>query len=190
VFDVPFPIFVRDLPQREVFYPLLAGICARGRLNINLWLYTVWFALNGYGRLRRSEFKRLESALHPWHDRVCLALRRLSAALVSMPVCRQWVDHEVDFADQLERQLLAQTLSAMKRHRRRLDQQLLDSSHNLAAYYKIARICVDAPVRTATLKILAVLFPDANDRQITAAFDQALNAAQLEDAELLQLFLV
>ena len=185
----PFPTFVRDLPHRQSIYQLLASLQAQNHLNSNVLLYCVWFALSEQGRLRRPEFKKLETVLHPWHDRIVVALQQLTNSLADSRTMRQWIAVEADIADQFEQQMLAQAFSTVKKSRRNALQQLTDACHNLATYYKVMRINADENIYRTTLKILHLLFVDCTDAQITQSFDQALNAARLDDSGFTQLSL-
>lgn len=186
----PFPTFVRDLPYRQSIYQLLAALQTQNHLNSNVLLYCIWFATSEQGRLRRPEFKKLETVLHPWHDRIVTALRQLTHALNDSRTLRQWAAVEADIADQFEQQMLAQTFAIMKKSRRNMAQQLSDVCHNLATYYKVMRINADDHIYRTTLKILYLLFVDCTEAQIAQSFDQALNVARLEDSGFTQLSLV
>ena len=82
--------------------------------------------------------------------------------------------------------MLAQVLTSDKKTRRNLNQRLLDAGHNLVTYYKVMRIYVNEDIRGDTLKILRLFFADATDAQIAHSFDEALNAARLDDSGFLQ----
>ena len=185
----PFPIFVRDLPRRNAMQSLLISLQANYHLNANVLLYCLWFALTEQGRLRRPEFKKLEAALHPWHERIVLALQQLVDSLGHSAHCQQWVAAEVEIANQFEQQMLAQMLPGAKKLRRNLNQQLQDASYNLVAYYKIMRIYVDGHIRSDTLEILRCCF-DSPEQQIVQSLEQALTAACLDDTGFTQLALV
>ncbi len=186
----PFPIFVRDLPHRHTVYALLDSLQTHHCLNPNIMLYNLWFAITEQGRLRRPEFKKLEAVLHPWHERVSMALHQLAGSLQQSHVLRQWISTEADYSNQFERQMLAQALTCAKKTRRNLNQRLLDAGHNLVTYYKVMRINVNGDIRGNTLKILRLFFADATDAQIAHSFDEALNAARLDDSGFLQYSLV
>lgn len=186
----PFPIFLRDLPHRYTIQKILNALQAHTHLNVNVLLYSLWFALTEQGRLRRPEFKKLEAVLHPWHDRINVALEQLADSLDQARDLQQLVIAEAEAANQFEQQMLAQALPLIKKSRRTAVQQLIDASHNLATYYKVARIHVDETIHDHSLKILHLLFPDSNDSQITQYFDQALNAARLDEVGFTQLSLV
>ena len=185
-----FSHFVQYLPRRQFVHELLASLTAENPLNANVLLYCVWFALTERGRLRRPEFKKLETILHPWHERIVIELQRLSQSLQQFRIMQQWVNEETDFANQLEQQMLGQALLSVKKSRRNHHQQLVDACHNLAIYYKVMRIPANGLIHQATLKILQLFFTDSSDQQISQAFDQALNAARLEDTGFTQLSLV
>jgi hypothetical protein len=185
----PFPMFVRDLPYRDSIHALLDSLQKHHYLNTNLLLYSIWFAVTEQGRLRRPEFKKLESVLHPWHERITLALQRLSNSLEYSREFSQWVREEVEVANQFELQMLAQALP-IKSHRRNLNQRLLDASHNLVTYYKTMRAPVNDMIRANTLKVLQLFFVDVTPIQIAKNFDESLNAARLDDSGFIQFSLV
>lgn len=186
----PFPIFMRDLLHRRSIYQLLAVLQAQNNLNANVFLYSLWFALTEQGRLRRPEFKKLQAALHPWHERIVQALQQLADSLNHSRAMQQWVTVELDIANQFEQQMLAQVITVVKKSRRNAHQQLMDASHNLATYYKLMRINADESLRLNTQKILKLCFLECTDEQIAQALDQALNAARLDDTGFVQLSLV
>lgn len=186
----PFPIFVRDLSHRHTVHALLDSLQTHNCLNPNIILFSLWFALTEQGRLRRPEFKKLEAALHPWHERITMALQQLASSLQQSRVLRQWIGAEADCGNQFEQQMLAQVLTSDKKTRRNLNQRLLDAGHNLVTYYKVMRIYVNEDIRGDTLKILRLFFVDATDAQIAHSFDEALNAARLDDSGFLQYSLV
>lgn len=185
-----FPHFVQDLPRRQFANELLASLTAENPLNSNVLLYCVWFALTERGRLRRPEFKKLEMVLHPWHDRIVVELQRLGKSLQPFRSMQQWVNEEIDFANQLEQKMLGEALLSVKKSRRNHQQQLADASHNLAIYYKVMRIPANETIHQATLNILRLFFTDFLDQEISQSFDHALNAARLEDTGFTQLSLV
>lgn len=154
----PFPIFMRDLLNRQSILKLLTSLQAQNHLNSNVFLYSVWYALTEHGRLRRPEFKKLQTVLHPWHERIVIALQQLADSLNHSRAMQQWVAVEVEIANQFEQQMLAQAIISVKKSKRNSHQQLLDASHNLATYYKLMRISVDENLRTGTQKILKLCF--------------------------------
>lgn len=185
-----FSHFIRDLPHRQLINDVLLALAAQNPLNANVLLYCIWFALTERGRLRRPEFKKIEMVLHPWHDRIVTELHRLSQTLQPWRMMQQWVSEEIEFANQLEQQMLGQALLSVKKSRRNPHQQLTDAAHNLAIYYKVMRIPANETVHQATLKILRLFFADNADQAISQSFENALNIARLEDTGFTQLSLV
>jgi len=172
---------MRDLPHRSVIQQILSQLQAQTYLNGNVILYCIWFALSEQGRLRRPEFKKLQAALHPWHERVVMALQQLADQVNSLRSGKQWVNTEIEVANQFEQQMLSQALPVVKKARRIHNQQLQDAGHNLVTYFKTMRLSVTDELRAETLKILRLFFQDCSDAQITHALDQAINAARIDD---------
>lgn len=186
----PFPIFMRDLPNKNLTYQFLESLETHKQINPNIWLYAIWFALSEQGRLRRPEFKKLQTILHPWHERIYEALQQLADSLNAARSWQQWVLVETEMANQFEQQMLGQALAFSKKARRNSNQQLLDASYNLAAYYKIMRIFVNENIFSKTLEILRLFFVEATDTQIKENFERALSAARLDDSGFTQLPLI
>lgn len=185
----PFSRFVRDLPQRQTISQIMSALQLRYSVNANLLLYCLWYALTEQGRLRRAEFKKLQASLHPWHERIVLALQRLADSCAQVRLLRQWVADEAQTAVQFERQMLAQVLPT-KKLRRNPSYQLQDACHNLAVYFKLERVNVDESVKRDVLTILRVLFTDSTDDAIARSFTHAINIAHLEDSGYAQLSLI
>lgn len=186
----PFVIFMRDLPRRNFIRETLHFFTADGAVNANLLLYCIWYGLTEQGRLKRPDFKRLQATLHPWHERICLELQYLASTLTNDLVNRQWVEAEIKVADQLEQQMLAETLGATKKISRSLSQQLTDACMNVVSYFKGIHFHLDLQGRENLLAIFCVLFSDNSMAQIQESLDQALYAVRLDDSGFTQLTLV
>ncbi len=186
----PFAIFVRDLPRRTDIQQRLNIFQKERGLNLNVLLYCVWYAETEQGRLRKPDFKRLKTVLHPWHERICLELQHLSAALRNVSTFQYWVDIEYNIANQLEQQMLAETLASNKKLVRNPNQQLTDACYNLVTYFKSMHMHFDDQAREILLTILPILFEDSDPLQIQQSLEQALNAARYDESGFTQLQLV
>lgn len=186
----PFPIFLRDLPHRDAIYQLLSPLQAYSHINANVLLYSIWFALTEQGRLRRPEFKKLHAVLHPWHERVSLALQQLNESAQQSRDLQPWIATEAEVANQFEQQILGQALTFNKKNRRSVNQQLSDASHNVVTYCKVMRVHLSDATRQTILAVLRLFFTDCPNEQIVPVLDQAIAAANLDDAGFVQLSLV
>ncbi|MBS0349614.1 MAG: DUF2390 domain-containing protein [Proteobacteria bacterium] len=186
----PFVLFVRDLPQRKAIFKIILSLQENNYLNPNVILYSVWYALVEQGRLRRPEFKKIQTALHPWHDRIVEPLQHLAAALEKSRTMQQWVLIEIDQAQQLEQQMLTRALNPIKKNKRNIQQQLSDAAFNLASYYKVMRIHLNDNLRRLTIELLQFFFLECNEQAVVQSLEQALHSVQLEESGFVQLSLM
>jgi len=186
----PFVVFIRDLPGRSQIQASLSKLEADSHLNVNILLYSIWFALTEQGRLRRVEFKKLLAVLHPWDERIHQPLKQLAESAASHQTVHEWVDAEKQMANEIEQHLLAQALPFLKKRSRTVAQQLADASHSLVTYCKIKRVLFDATVRETIQAVLEILFFNCTSADISASLDLAVNTARIEEAGFTQLKLV
>lgn len=181
----PFPQFVTGCLNR---HPFLYGLSAH-RINMNISLYAIWFALNGFGRLRRPEYKKILVLLQPWHEGIIQPLQQVSDLLNKNKQIQNWVDQEVKVANEFERQILADTFTLEKKNRRNQKQQLLDACHNIITYYRFTRIVLTTEIHQFTRRILEILFAEEASI-IENLYEKALNTSHFDESESLQLSLI
>ncbi len=186
----PFSVFIQDLPNQKKIFQQLSILQTQPNLNANLFLFSIWYAFSEQGKLRRPEFKKLDLALHPWHEKIVLALQQLSNSLHHSPALQQQVQIETEMANQFEQEILGQVVFANKKLRRNNQQKLNDATFNLVTYYKIMRFPLDKVLRENTEKILQLFFPENTQEEIIQSFNQAIQAARLEEPGYVQLSLV
>lgn len=186
----PFAVFIRELPNRKEIFQQLGVFQIQRNFNVNLFLFSVWYAVSEQGKLRRPEFKRLDLAVHPWHEKIALALQHLASSLHRFHTLQQWIQIESEWANQFEQEMLGQVLFSSKKLRRNNQQKLADATYNLVTYFKIMQVTLDEKLRENTQKILQLFFPENTQEELNQCFNKAIQAARLEDPGYVQLSLV
>lgn len=173
-FDHPFVHFAQDVTKNLLVKEALMRLQLQHALNINLILYGLWYGLNQRGRLLKQDIKALLQSIHPWHERVLLALKRLGDRL---PALHELIHTEIQTAENIERQLIADTLFKLNFQKRNPAQQLSDACHNVANYYKIMNTHVDPQDQQAIIDLLQAAFPNLIAAEITDACESSLGPA-------------
>jgi hypothetical protein len=178
----PFALFATNLQSQSHTAPILKNLKQRHGININLLLFTLWFAMIQCGRLSKKEITQLAAATQHWHERILLPLQRFEAKLPAQAntglnaFIKQWLQTEIAIADQIEQRLLAETLDNIKPGTRSLQQQLTDACQNLAIYCKSMQIQLDVNNQEQIVNLLKSIFPAHSTTAVVKACDQILQS--------------
>lgn len=172
-FDHPFLNFAQKITKNPLVKEVSVRLQCQPALNINLILYGLWYGLNQHGRLLKQDIKTLLQSIHLWHERVLLALKRSADRL---PKLHKLMDVEISTAENIERQLIADTLFKLNFQKRNPVQQLNDACHNVANYY-VMNAQVDLQGQHAISVLLQAAFPNLIAPEITEACKSSLNLA-------------
>lgn len=173
-FDHPFVIFAQEVTKNSLANDALARLQRQQVLNINLILYGLWHGLSQRGRIFKQDIKALLQAIRPWHELVLLSLKRIAGRL---PRLDEWFAVEILAAENIERQLIADTLFKLNFHKKSPAQQLSDACHNIATYCKIVNAHVEPQDQNAIIILLQVSFPNLLATAITTACEAAFKPA-------------
>ena len=173
-----FSDFVKSLEADQYCAEILFDFKQTHALNANLLIFLLWFAQAQYGRLTKKELSTLGNAVAYWHERVLLPLRRVAALAGASRLkvaIKESVQEEVEFANLLEQQSLAEAL-ALKALVRSKQQQLGDAAHNVSLYFKQLKIHLDNKSKEQSIYLLQFVFPSMKDSAIKKACENALQA--------------
>jgi len=171
-FNHPFVTFSTSAIKNTLIKEPLTCLQHQYNLNINIILYTLWYGLSQHGRLLKQDIKALLQSIDFWHERVLIQLKRLAGYL---PAIEELVLPELEAAENIERQLIANTLFKMNFQKRNPAQQLSDACHNVVSYCKIMNAHITSENQHAIIALLQASFPNLIAAEITHAYEHSLN---------------
>ena len=192
-----FSAFAKQLAALSRVEKAIADLSQHQAININLILYALWCGLNQHGRLSKQNFKTLIASTQPWHERIYNALQRLVKQLASHQTAtakrlQSLIDIEYQQAEQIERTFIADTLLKLNHRKRNSAQQLSDACYNIANYYHVLRMTINAAEQAAIENLLNSSFTGLTQQDIsnscstalqqsTSTSDEAFTQLQLEE---------
>ncbi len=160
----PFWRFSINLYRHKAAEQACQQLNNRHGLNINIILFCCWAAVEGYGRLDRSDYQRAFAATNRWHEMVTLELRKLRKLVKqygSADLSLYNDAFEDEFAaEQTEQLMLADTLMRPPLQKRNTPQRLTDAFANLVTYLKLLQVHPDDTDYAAIYSLLGFIFAD------------------------------
>lgn len=180
-----FQSFAKHHSQSGVISELTPPLCASNAINLNLLLFTVWYARAGWGRIQKKEMAALYEAVFDWHRCVSKPLLQIKSNLASRTHATAakihvWVVAEFAQAQETEWQFLAETSLTYKKNNRSPVQRLADANYNIMAYLKHLSIVLNEPEESATLHLLQSIFTEASLLELHLAWQHAMKTAGMD----------
>lgn len=176
-FEDPFVIFATTAIKNTSIKNALDFLQTQNHLNINLLLYALWHGLSQHGRLLKQDIKALLVSIHPWHERVLLPLKHLGEYIRAI---QELVFPEIQAAENIERQLIANTLFKLRFQKRNPAQQLSDACYNIASYCKLMDVTMTPENQHTIITLLQTSFPNLIAAEITHAYESCLHPVSSE----------
>ncbi len=182
---IPQHAFIDFVAKMQTF----AGWHEQRAVNRNFLFYSLWFALQRHGRLRKSQYQQLQSATQAWHERIYLALESVSLLLSKheQTQASDLLKEEMHFAEAVEQYLLAQALMRVQLLPRTSLQQLSDACHNVVGYYRFMQATMSEEDQATIITLLCATFSDLSEAETRSEWLSALNAAKLISTSVEQL---
>lgn len=163
-------------------------------LNFNFILYSIWFAIEKQGRIRKAGFIKLQESVQSWHERISSALQTLLESTKIMQkrnveFLTETLEEELQFAIAIEQKLLADALMCDFPLPRSEAQQLADASYNIANYYKVLQMRLDEKTRDALIALLQFVFPNQPTYEVSNHLSYAVTYAKINQSSGAQMVL-
>lgn len=165
--------FSHSLINKPLAKQALAQLQSHASININLVLYTLWYGVSQRGRLLQEDIKIIVQSIHPWHERILLALKRL--AVLNHPVIQKELITEITIAEQFERQLIADSLFKLNFKKRNMTQRINDACYNIINYYKTIRSPIHSDEQNAVIMLLQAASPQVITTKVTKISENFFN---------------
>lgn len=178
--------FAQELTYKPLVKRASEQLQSYPQLNINLILYALWHGASQRGRLSQQDIKTLLQAIHPWHERIFLALKRLAPNELSIQKklakeLAQELAIEINVAEQFEWHLIEGSLFKLNYQKRSNIQQLNDACYNVLNYCKTIHVPINREEQNAIIKLLQATFPNLIHSKIIKTSEIIFNAATIEN---------
>lgn len=182
----PFTRYVFNLSQHSAAISALTQLQEQEVFNVNVVLYIIWFASAQHGRLQKNHLVTLHMAVYLWHERVIAALK-MPLMLIDnkthskIATLKKLLNIEMDYAQKVEQQLLADTVILNKKIRRHESQQLTDACFNILNYFKLVSIRLTQDNKQAIIELLQATFPQIHPNEIERIFTLTLDTSKFNE---------
>ena len=159
--DSSFYTYLTQMDAVPEIKETLAILSVRHCFDVDLILYSIWYAASGFGKLKREELSRLIVRTHGWSQKLIAPLHRLRTLV-------QQLQFDMETCDMLMRCIMeakrTESLFLVNRSlcfpqiHRKVKMRCGDALQNIFTYYKLNKIVL-MPFDCAQLKIiLAICF--------------------------------
>lgn len=144
---ISFPLFSENAHAKQKVKQACVALRDKYKLNSNILLFCCWLANQNYPELSELDAKNIVLKISSWHDKIIIALRTLRKTVTrqyylkdSFPLLFDLVMDNENFAERVERSLIAQSLHKLKRDYDSTGKSEKRAMKNIFKYLKSQRV--------------------------------------------------
>lgn len=181
--DYPFTQFAHDLLINEKAQQAFLHLQHHSGFNINLVLFSLWFAKARFGRLSKRNLNLLQLTIYSWHQRIVVELKYTHELVmghssdIAINIKRQ-LEEEIERANLIEQRMLVEAKLKMKINKRNAKQQLDDACASLIHYCELKNDLLIPEDKTALTQLLHHVFDELSISDINNQIDTIFNRTE------------